>query len=197
MPPPTSKGMWAMPDAPNNNRWKTLDKDLNRISHMENTTVNVTRLMVAPGIALAFIVVVAVAAVVFFSQTPVSLAVVTAAGFGAYMVLNIRANDVANNMGPAVGAKLINMVGSQITRHNSMRAYCVTLSAALTVIVTSWRGLPVRPPHIAVGGVFGVSFFVNGTLSSVCARPARPGLQRFVSRQKSAATSSWCAAPVS
>ena len=57
------------------------------------------------------------------------------------------------------GPKLIRMVGSQITKLNPMRAYCVALSAAITVIVASWFGLPVSSTHIAVGGVFGVGFY--------------------------------------
>ncbi len=57
------------------------------------------------------------------------------------------------------GPKLIRMVGDQITKLNPMRAYCVALSAAVTVIVASWLGLPVSSTHIAVGGVFGVGFF--------------------------------------
>lgn len=57
------------------------------------------------------------------------------------------------------GPKLINVVGSQITKLNQMRAYCVALSAAITVIVASWLGLPVSSTHIAVGAVFGVGFF--------------------------------------
>ncbi|MFZ7089505.1 inorganic phosphate transporter [Primorskyibacter sp. 2E233] len=57
------------------------------------------------------------------------------------------------------GPKLIRMVGNQITKLNPMRAYCVALSAAVTVIVASWLGLPVSSTHIAVGGVFGVGFF--------------------------------------
>ena len=57
------------------------------------------------------------------------------------------------------GPKLIRMVGSQITKLNPMRAYCVALSAAVTVIAASWLGLPVSSTHIAVGGVFGVGFF--------------------------------------
>ncbi|MGI9368147.1 MAG: inorganic phosphate transporter [Ruegeria sp.] len=57
------------------------------------------------------------------------------------------------------GPKLIRMVGSQITKLNPMRAYCVALSAAITVIVASWLGLPVSSTHIAVGAVFGVGFF--------------------------------------
>jgi PiT family inorganic phosphate transporter len=57
------------------------------------------------------------------------------------------------------GPKLIRVVGNQITKLNPMRAYCVALSAAITVIVASWLGLPVSSTHIAVGAVFGVGFF--------------------------------------
>src|SRR5690606_7344027 len=57
------------------------------------------------------------------------------------------------------GPKLIRMVGEQITKLNPMRAFCVALSAALTVIVASALGMPVSSTHIAVGAVFGVGFF--------------------------------------
>lgn len=57
------------------------------------------------------------------------------------------------------GPRLIRMVGQQITKMNPMRAYCVALSAAITVIVASALGLPVSSTHIAVGAVFGVGFF--------------------------------------
>ncbi|MDM9626490.1 inorganic phosphate transporter [Rhizobium sp. S152] len=57
------------------------------------------------------------------------------------------------------GPRLIRLVGEQITKLNPMRAYCVALSTALTVIVASWLGMPVSTTHIAVGSVFGVGFF--------------------------------------
>jgi PiT family inorganic phosphate transporter len=57
------------------------------------------------------------------------------------------------------GPRLIRLVGEQITKLNPMRAYCVALSTAFTVIVASWLGLPVSTTHIAVGAVFGVGFF--------------------------------------
>lgn len=57
------------------------------------------------------------------------------------------------------GPRLIRMVGDQITKMNPMRAYCVALSAAITVIVASALGLPVSSTHIAIGAVFGVGFF--------------------------------------
>jgi len=52
-----------------------------------------------------------------------------------------------------------------------MRAYCVALSAAITVIIASALGLPVSSTHIAVGGVFGVGFFRE----YYTARRSRPG----------------------
>ncbi|MDE9449643.1 inorganic phosphate transporter [Aliiroseovarius sp. Z3] len=93
-------------------QWKTLDKDLNRISQVEYATQYVSRPLVGMGVALAFIVIAALSAAVFFGQTPTSLVVVIAAAFGAYMALNIGANDVANNMGPAVGANALTMGGA-------------------------------------------------------------------------------------
>lgn len=57
------------------------------------------------------------------------------------------------------GPRLIMMVGKQITRMNPMRAFCVALAAAITVIIASALGLPVSSTHIAVGAVFGVGFF--------------------------------------
>ncbi len=56
------------------------------------------------------------------------------------------------------GPKLIRTVGSEITELDRARAFCVALSAAITVIVASQLGLPVSSTHIAVGGVFGVGF---------------------------------------
>ena len=56
------------------------------------------------------------------------------------------------------GPKLIRTVGSEITELDQMRAFCIAMSAALTVIIASQLGLPVSSTHIAVGGVFGVGF---------------------------------------
>lgn len=56
------------------------------------------------------------------------------------------------------GPKLIKKVGSQITKLNQIRAFCVSLAAAITVIAASWMGMPVSSTHIAVGAIFGVGF---------------------------------------
>jgi PiT family inorganic phosphate transporter len=56
------------------------------------------------------------------------------------------------------GPRLIRKVGSEITELDQIRAFCIAMSAAVTVIVASELGLPVSSTHIAVGGVFGVGF---------------------------------------
>ena len=56
------------------------------------------------------------------------------------------------------GPKIIQVVGEKITRLNRVRAFCVALSASITVIIASTLGLPVSSTHIAVGAVFGVGF---------------------------------------
>lgn len=56
------------------------------------------------------------------------------------------------------GPRVIHTVGEQITKLNEIRAFCVALSAAVTVLTASVLGLPVSSTHVAVGAVFGVGF---------------------------------------
>ena len=56
------------------------------------------------------------------------------------------------------GPKLIRTVGSEITELDQIRAFCIALAAAITVIIATQMGLPVSSTHIAVGAVFGVGF---------------------------------------
>ncbi|SMD04656.1 inorganic phosphate transporter, PiT family [Fulvimarina manganoxydans] len=56
------------------------------------------------------------------------------------------------------GPRVIRTVGEKITKMNEIRAFCVALSAAITVLVASGLGLPVSSTHIAVGAIFGVGF---------------------------------------
>ena len=72
------------------------------------------------------------------------------------------------------GPKLIAVVGEKITRLNSPRAYCVALSAAITVLFATTLGLPVSSTHIAVGAVFGVGF-LREFLENPNRRKVRPG----------------------
>ncbi len=130
---------------------KTLDTDLGRIGTLELATQAVARPLVAPGIALAFMVVVGIGASVFTGGQPLGLVVVAAAVIGAYMALNIGANDVANNMGPAVGARALSLGGALV-----IAAVCETAGALLAggdVVGTVSRGI-VSPEAMADNQTF-------------------------------------------
>jgi len=92
----------------------TLDKDLRKIERLETATRAVSRNRVAVGISLVFL---AIAGVLASSQTGASqnaLILIVAAVIGGYMALTIGANDVANNVGPAVGAQALTMSGALV-----------------------------------------------------------------------------------
>ncbi len=72
-------------------------------------------------------------------------------------VMGIGALGIA--VGLAIyGPKLVRTVGSEITELDMIRAFCVSLAAAITVIIATHFGLPVSSTHIAVGAIFGVGF---------------------------------------
>ncbi|WP_194098060.1 inorganic phosphate transporter [Marivivens aquimaris] len=131
--------------------WKTIDKDLHRISVLEQGTMYVSRPLVGMGVALAFMVIVGFAAAAFFDASHGSAIVVAAAVFGAYMALNIGANDVANNMGPAVGANALTMGGAIV-----IAAICESAGALLAggdVVSTISKGI-IDPSMIESSQVF-------------------------------------------
>lgn len=89
-----------------------LDKDLKKVVRLENATHDISRQLAAPGLALLFILAALVWALFSIAGGPFSYLVVMAAVISAYMALNVGANDVANNMGPAVGGKALTMGGA-------------------------------------------------------------------------------------
>jgi len=137
--------------APNGNQWKTLDKDLNRISQFEYAQTYVARPMVGLGVALAFIIIAGLIAGLIFGSQPGSMIIIAAAALGAYMAINIGANDVANNMGPAVGAKALTMGGAIV-----IAALCESAGALLAggdVVSTISKGI-IDPASIADTQIF-------------------------------------------
>lgn len=64
------------------------------------------------GLALFFMVAVLVYSFLSHGGVPNSIFLAVAALFGAYMAMNIGANDVANNVGPAVGSKALTLGGA-------------------------------------------------------------------------------------
>ncbi|EKF20964.1 inorganic phosphate transporter [Nitratireductor pacificus] len=93
-------------------RKQTLDKDLDKLVHVEEATSTVARGLVAPGLGLLFLALAAIFAATYVAGEPGAIIIIAAAAIGAYMALNIGANDVANNVGPAVGAKAMSLGGA-------------------------------------------------------------------------------------
>ncbi|MEX0407818.1 inorganic phosphate transporter [Aquibium sp. LZ166] len=103
-----------MADISERARKTTLDKDLDKLVRIEEATSFLARGLVAPGLALFFMAFVAVAVAIFSAGDPGAIAIVAAAAIGAYMALNIGANDVANNVAPAVGSRALTMGGALV-----------------------------------------------------------------------------------
>ena len=130
---------------------KTLDKDLRRISRMEQALAYTARPLVALGVALVFVALAGLAAMILMGGQPGWWVVVVAAAIGAYMAINIGANDVANNMGPAVGARAVTLGGAIV-----IAAICETAGALLAggdVVSTVSRGI-ITPESVAAPDVF-------------------------------------------
>ncbi len=64
------------------------------------------------GLAIAFMAAVLIYSFTTTGGVPNNIFLAIAALFGAYMAMNIGANDVANNVGPAVGSKALTMGGA-------------------------------------------------------------------------------------
>jgi PiT family inorganic phosphate transporter len=130
---------------------KTLDKDLRRISLLEHTLAYTARPLVSLGLALVFIVLAGLAAMALLGAQPGALVVIAATMIGAYMSMNIGANDVANNMGPAVGARAVTLTGAIV-----LAAMCETAGALLAggdVVSTVSRGI-IAPASVAAPEIF-------------------------------------------
>jgi PiT family inorganic phosphate transporter len=74
-----------------------------------------------------------------------------------FWIMAVGAIGIAAGLG-LYGPKLIRVVGEKITKLDRSRAFCVALSAAITVLIASALGLPVSSTHIALGAIFGVGF---------------------------------------
>ncbi|MDJ0740878.1 MAG: inorganic phosphate transporter [Gammaproteobacteria bacterium] len=64
------------------------------------------------GAALTFIILIMLVAGMSLGDLPQSYMLIAAAMIGGYMAMNIGANDVANNVGPAVGSKALTLAGA-------------------------------------------------------------------------------------
>lgn len=123
-----------------------LDKDLDRIGYIEDAAGTAARRLVAPGLSFVFIMICALVAWQFVGGGVSGSMLIAAAALGAYMALNIGANDVANNMGPAVGARALSLASAL-----AIAAVCETLGALLAgreVVGTISSGI-IHPQDLA------------------------------------------------
>jgi PiT family inorganic phosphate transporter len=90
----------------------TIDKDLKKVVQLENATHDLSRSLAVPGLTALFFIGVVVLASLYMTDGPLGWVVVGAAVIGGYMALSIGANDVANNMGPAVGSRALTLGGA-------------------------------------------------------------------------------------
>jgi PiT family inorganic phosphate transporter len=90
----------------------SLDKDLKKVGHLEKATEGLAHSLAAPGLLAMFMAGSVAAASLALGDSSHTTLVVFAAVVAAYMALNIGANDVANNMGPAVGSRVLTMTGA-------------------------------------------------------------------------------------
>lgn len=130
---------------------ETLDRDLKRLTNLEYATSAVGRPLVAPGLSFIFVALACLAAALLFGQSNNTLIVIVAAGFGAYMALNIGANDVANNMGPAVGANALTMGGAIAIA--AVFESAGALLAGGDVVSTIAKGI-IAPESMQTAGIF-------------------------------------------
>jgi len=89
-----------------------LDKDLKKVVSIETATYALSRSLATPGLLAVFMIGAFVVASLSISGGPLSTFVIVAVIIAAYMALNVGANDVANNMGPAVGSRALTMAGA-------------------------------------------------------------------------------------
>ena len=114
--------------------------DLRRFGYTQSQVVTQRSSFMLIGIAVLFLLGVASAVLGFVvDEQSEALVLVAAAVIGGYMAMNIGANDVANNMGPAVGGKVLTVATAVI-----IAAICETAGALLAggdVVKTVAKGI--------------------------------------------------------
>ncbi len=145
--------------------WFTARSIRIKASRLENTRENVNNLFTVPLIFAAGLlsfahgandVANAIGPLAAIADAVARGGIVTSAAIPLWIMV-VGAIGLVVGLG-VFGPKLIRTVGGEITELDKSRAFCIALSAAVTVIIASQLGLPVSSTHIALGGVFGVGF---------------------------------------
>ena len=89
--------------------------EIKKIHELEQRAIEKSGIELARlGFALFFLVAILAFSFATTGDIPNHIFLAVAAVFGGYMAMNIGANDVANNVGPAVGSKALTMTGAII-----------------------------------------------------------------------------------
>jgi PiT family inorganic phosphate transporter len=86
--------------------------DINNISQIEQATGFGRTELFRLGLALLFIIGIMLYSSSFVEGIPGGVMLVAAGMIGGSMAINIGANDVANNVGPAVGTRALTLTGA-------------------------------------------------------------------------------------
>ncbi|MBW0152576.1 MAG: inorganic phosphate transporter, partial [Phenylobacterium sp.] len=121
----------------------TLDKDLGKVTRLQSATQDISRQIALPGLSILFLVAVTIFATLVVADGPLAIYAIIGAVVAGYLALNIGANDVANNMGPAVGSKALPMAAALV-----IAGICEAAGAILAggdVVATVSKGI-ITPP---------------------------------------------------
>ena len=173
-------GTQSMTDAPNKPENRYVN-DLRRLDFGQNQVLRFRSAFLPISLSILFLSLVAI----YVGSGVINLGeettmIVIAAVIGGYMALNIGANDVANNMGPAVGGKVLTVFSAVV-----IAAICESAGALLAggdVVKTVSKGI------ISPGGDVSVIDFRLLMLSALLAAALWINLATIlnapVSRQK-------------
>ena len=136
--------------------------DLRRFAYTQTQVIQNRSTYTLLGVAILFLLGVAAAVLGFIiHEKSEALILVAVAVIGGYMAMNIGANDVANNMGPAVGGKVLTVTTAVI-----IAAICEAAGALLAggdVVKTVAKGI------VSPGETFEVAKFQFMMLSALLA----------------------------
>jgi len=130
---------------------ESLDKDLTKIVHVEEAAQSAARRLAAPGLALLFLAVAGAYSSIYIGVQPNAVFIIVAAMLGGYMALNIGANDVANNIAPAVGSRALTLMGALVIA--AIFESAGALIAGGDVVTTIAKGI-IDPSHVPDSGTF-------------------------------------------
>lgn len=100
--------------------------EIKNIKEFEKASKKLQKDTLKIALALLFLIGAALLALIFGQANSKGLLLIFAVVIGGYMAMNIGANDVSNNVGPAVGSKAISMGGAIL-----IAAICEMLGAII------------------------------------------------------------------